>query len=292
MNSVRPGVGVRSAGSATLDVVLRYIEQHYRGPIKLADVATAAHFSSAYLTDFVRRETGLPIHRWIVEHRMAEAKRLLVETDASVASIAETVGFGDTSYFCRQFLRNTSLSPGSWRKVQRVRSVEPSPTSPRTQTAQDRFVLQSLVDEMSQFAWVKDSDGNLLYANKQWYAYTGHAVEQSVGWGWLSAVHADDVNRCLARWSAALSTGMNLDYIVRFRRALDSSYRRHLIRTNYRRSEDGSVRWYGTATDVEDQMAAGLSGDEILEPDSVVAQIPFRDIASSDEALDGARFLG
>lgn len=50
----------------------------------------------------------------------------------------------------------------------------------------------------------------------------GQKAAESTGWGWLAAVHPADVNRCLARWSAALAASAPLEYHVRLRRAADS----------------------------------------------------------------------
>jgi PAS domain S-box-containing protein len=239
---LRPGAC--SARRETLRGVLEYIEQHYREHLTLEDVAQAVNFTAAYLTELLRRETGLSIHRWIVEYRLAEAKRLLVNTEMSVAAVAEQVGFGNASHFCRQFRRKTNFTPRAWRKA-KSRLVIPQA---------ERDMQQSLLDKIPQLVWAKDADGNLFYANKQWYAYTGQTIEESVGWGWLAAVHPSDVSRCLARWSAALAAGTALEYHVRLRRAADALYRWHLFRTSLDRWSDGTARWIGTGTDVHDSL--------------------------------------
>jgi PAS domain S-box-containing protein len=226
----------------TVRSVLEFIEQHYREHLMLEDVAQAVSFTSAYLTDLLRRETGLSIHRWIIEHRLAEAKRLLVNSELPVATIGHQVGFQDASHFCRQFVKKTGFTPRRWRKTKR----------PLVAAQAERGMLPSLLDAIPQLVWAKDADGNLFYANEQWYKYTGQTVAESAGWGWLAAVHPSDVNRCLARWSAALAGGTPLEYNVRLRRAADSQYRWHLLRTSLHRGSDHVAQWIGTGTDVHD----------------------------------------
>ena len=51
--------------------------------------------------------------------RVAEAKRLLGETDHKLAGIARDLGFGSLQSFCASFRRATGLTPTAWRRGQR-----------------------------------------------------------------------------------------------------------------------------------------------------------------------------
>jgi AraC-like DNA-binding protein len=55
------------------------------------------------------------VNEWIAERRMAEARRLLLETDLTVEAIAGRCGFADTGYFRRQFRRHHEMAPVQWR---------------------------------------------------------------------------------------------------------------------------------------------------------------------------------
>jgi AraC-like DNA-binding protein len=96
--------------------VFRFIEANYNNPISLCDVAKAVGRSPAYLTDLVRRETGKTVLTWIVECRMANACRLLLNTSQSVTQISESVGYLDRRHFSRQFLRLHKMPPDAWRQ--------------------------------------------------------------------------------------------------------------------------------------------------------------------------------
>lgn len=95
--------------------VFQFIEDHYPLPISLADVAQAAGYSPAYLTNLVQAETGRTVKRWIIDRRMAQARFLLTTTDKPVNQIANAVGYGDVSYFTRQFRQVHEMSPQAWR---------------------------------------------------------------------------------------------------------------------------------------------------------------------------------
>jgi len=99
--------------------VFGFIEEHYREPISLKGVARAVGMTPGHLTTLVRRKTGRTVLKWIVERRMAEARRLLVETDLSVEEVGRGVGYADAGYFARAFRRAHDATPLSWRRAGR-----------------------------------------------------------------------------------------------------------------------------------------------------------------------------
>lgn len=108
---------------ARLAQVFAFIEANYHQPISLRDVAKAAGYSPAYLTNLTQALTGHSIKRWITERRMSEARQLLQETDQPVQQIAQGIGYLDVSYFTRQFRQLHGDPPQSWRNSARLRSA-------------------------------------------------------------------------------------------------------------------------------------------------------------------------
>jgi AraC-like DNA-binding protein len=106
-----------------LSRVFRFIETNYQRSISLREVAKAVGRSPAYLTDLVKRETGKTVLNWIIERRMAEARRLLLETQQSVEQISEAVGYFDRRHFSRQFLKFHNATPQTWRRVNQTKSI-------------------------------------------------------------------------------------------------------------------------------------------------------------------------
>jgi AraC-like DNA-binding protein/quercetin dioxygenase-like cupin family protein len=99
--------------------VFGFIEEHYEEPISLKEVARAVSLSPGHLTTVVGRKTGRTVLEWIHERRMAEARRILVETDLSVEEVGQTVGYGHPSYFVRSFRRAHGITPLRWRRAGR-----------------------------------------------------------------------------------------------------------------------------------------------------------------------------
>ena len=117
---------------------------------------------------------------------------------------------------------------------------------------------RALVLATTQIIWSADPTGRATDANAGWRAYTGQSQAQMDGFGWLTALHPDDVAATMHLWQHALATGVN--YVVRYRlRRHDGAYRYHLLCGVPVRGQDGSIReWVGTATDVHDQQQAEL----------------------------------
>ncbi len=99
--------------------VFGFIEERYRERISLKDVARAVGLTPGHLTTVVGRKTGRTVVEWIAERRMAEARRLLVETDLPVEEVGRRVGYGDPGYFVRHFRRAHGATPLGWRRAGR-----------------------------------------------------------------------------------------------------------------------------------------------------------------------------
>jgi PAS domain S-box-containing protein len=113
--------------------------------------------------------------------------------------------------------------------------------------------LRQLADAMPQIVWVANPDGLVESYNRRWYDYTGLSPELATGAGWSLALHPDDRQRAIDRWSAALRSGETYEIEYRFRRAADGVYRWFLTRALP--AKDALLRitrWYGTCTDIDD----------------------------------------
>ena len=114
--SVDIGHDLRLRSEPLLASVFEFIEEHYREPISLATVAAAVGLTPGYLTTTVRRKTGRSVQRWITERRMAEARKLLRETDLSVEAVAGRAGYRQPSFFIKHFRRDHAVTPAAWRR--------------------------------------------------------------------------------------------------------------------------------------------------------------------------------
>jgi AraC family transcriptional regulator, transcriptional activator of pobA len=103
-----------------LAAVFDVIERRYTEPISLREVADAVGLSAGHLTTVVGRRTGRTVQQWITERRLAEARRLLAETDLTVQAVAGRVGYADAGYLIRRFRAAHGVPPQQWRRAGRA----------------------------------------------------------------------------------------------------------------------------------------------------------------------------
>jgi AraC family transcriptional activator of pobA len=106
---------LRRSGEPLLADVFAVIDRRHGELLSLRDVASELGMTPGHLTTVVRRRTGRTVQEWIIDRRMAEARKLLGDTDLSVAEVARRVGIADPGYFSRLFGRTHGASPRQWR---------------------------------------------------------------------------------------------------------------------------------------------------------------------------------
>jgi PAS domain S-box-containing protein len=116
--------------------------------------------------------------------------------------------------------------------------------------------FRELADNISQFAWTADAKGWRYWYNKRWYDYTGTTLEDMQGWGWQKVHHPEHVNRVVQRLRQSFEAGTPWEDTFPLR-SKDGNYRWFLSRALPIRDEAGDViRWFGTNTDVTQQIEA------------------------------------
>ncbi len=79
-------------------------------------IAADQSMSLSALQRRFRSATGLSLHAYRLQHRIATARRLLGETDFSIKQIAQELGYRDVFYFTRQFKQHVGVAPGRFRQ--------------------------------------------------------------------------------------------------------------------------------------------------------------------------------
>jgi PAS domain S-box-containing protein len=132
----------------------------------------------------------------------------------------------------------------------------------RTDTAQRKdpqpaqVDLRLVMDTIPAIVWSAAPDGSDDFFNKGWVEYTSLSVEESKGFGWLKAIHPEDVPALLSKWRMAISAGTAYESVSRVRR-FDGAYRWFLSRAVPLRDDAGKIiKWYGTNIDIEDRKRA------------------------------------
>jgi LacI family transcriptional regulator len=100
---------------------VRFIREHVADGIDVGAVLRAVPMSRTLLERKFKAALGHSPHRQIVQARIERAKHLLVESEVSIAVVAELAGFADASYLSVSFRRETGMSPHVFRTRHRTR---------------------------------------------------------------------------------------------------------------------------------------------------------------------------
>ncbi|WP_278392964.1 AraC family transcriptional regulator [Sphingobium yanoikuyae] len=114
-----------SASRVEFDPVVRYVLDNIDGEVRMAEAARLARMSETRFSRSFKRMSGHNFVDFVRKLRVAQACRLLRQTDMPVSSICFDVGFGNLSNFNRQFLAETGVSPSTYRRNAHMGDVRP-----------------------------------------------------------------------------------------------------------------------------------------------------------------------
>src|SRR5262245_1380771 len=125
--------------------------------------------------------------------------------------------------------------------------------------------FRELADNMNQFAWTADTDGRRNWYNKRWYDYSGTTFEEMQGFGWQKLHHPDHLERVVRHIRESFKGDKPWDDTFPLR-GKDGNYRWFLSRAQPIRDDAGKVvRWFGTNTDITEQLEAEKALRELNE---------------------------
>ncbi len=116
---LRSAMETRSEGEAPRSVAeqaRRAIDKGFASPeLGVNHLSEKLGYSPNYLGNAFKRAYGLSIADYIGRVRVAEAKRLMDQTDLMVYEIAFRVGFDDQHYFSKTFKKYAGVTPSEYR---------------------------------------------------------------------------------------------------------------------------------------------------------------------------------
>ena len=88
-----------------------------KGNITLTECADALGVHQTYIWKILKMEKGKSFSDYLEEYKLEEAKRLLLQTDMTVAEIAAELNYTNAQNFIRFFSKGTGVTPGKFRKL-------------------------------------------------------------------------------------------------------------------------------------------------------------------------------
>ncbi|SDT08677.1 iron complex transport system substrate-binding protein [Paenibacillaceae bacterium GAS479] len=111
--------GIQGKKVDLVSQAIRYLQENYGERVTLDELAELLDCSVSYLSRRFKQTVGKSPIDYMIALRIDKAKELLLNTDATLQEIAESVGFSDDSYFNRMFKKQVGLSLGQFKaKVQ------------------------------------------------------------------------------------------------------------------------------------------------------------------------------
>ena len=95
---------------------IAHVDQHFDEIVRIEDVAARVRLSPAYFSRLFHKVTGMTFIDYVIQRRVAEAKKLLSTTSMAMTDIAFAVGYSHQSYFGRKFRQITGQTPTAFRK--------------------------------------------------------------------------------------------------------------------------------------------------------------------------------
>lgn len=94
-----------------------YVRAHLSEELTLKGLGRMLSMSARQLSRAVRVSKGVSVYRWITDFRLAEARRLLTETDLPIHEIARRSAFQSSGAFSTAFRAASGYSPGEFRRL-------------------------------------------------------------------------------------------------------------------------------------------------------------------------------
>jgi AraC-like DNA-binding protein len=98
-----------------LSTPIEYIQAHFADAIAVDELAKACNLSVSALERRFKKHLAKTPHQYIIEVRLEHARRLLLDTEKPVGTIALETGFADHSHFTRAFKKHFGNAPSALR---------------------------------------------------------------------------------------------------------------------------------------------------------------------------------
>ena len=96
--------------------VAAHVQEHFRAPMSIDDLARMAHLSRSQFQRTFKRAYHITPLQYILKLRLHEACEMLRDPNLDITNIAFDVGFSSSSFFATQFKQYMGESPSEYRR--------------------------------------------------------------------------------------------------------------------------------------------------------------------------------
>lgn len=95
---------------------IAYLQNHYSDDLTIEQLAEACHLSKYYYIKVFKAHTGQTPYDYLVNIRLQQAQKMLMESKETVGAIALKCGFADDKNFIACFKKRAGMTPLQFRK--------------------------------------------------------------------------------------------------------------------------------------------------------------------------------
>ena len=131
LNETRRDVARTSGHSHVIHQIQTAVAHNYYRKLSVAEICAETGLNTEYASKLFKQETGQRLVEYVNCFRIKKAKSLLLESDLSVADIAEMVGFSSENYFCSVMKKYEGKTPETLRdSLMSLMNQEPMSADP------------------------------------------------------------------------------------------------------------------------------------------------------------------
>lgn len=250
----RPHILLADDNADMREYVQRLLHPHYKVTV-VANGSEALRAAQAARPDLVLSDVMMPeldgfglLRSLRSDPYTASIPVILLSARAGEAAQIEGLSAGADDYLTKPFSARELLARvASHLELSFVRRE----AEQAVRASEER--MRHLADAMPQLVWTASSDGSVDYYNSRIVEYGG--TEQLGTWNWLTMLHQDERAPTQEAWNAAVAAEASFEYVHRVQMR-DGSFRWHLSRAIPMRADNGALKWFGTATDIDAQKQA------------------------------------
>lgn len=106
----------RKTDSSRMDKIYTFVLENYHRDISVQEVADIIHFAKGSFCRYFKQRTGKTFMDFLIEVRIGNACKLLMENEMNVNEIAYACGYNNISNFFHQFKALKGCSPSRYQK--------------------------------------------------------------------------------------------------------------------------------------------------------------------------------
>ena len=100
-----------------IQTVKQYVKDHYMEDLTLTELAESVSMTPSAFSRFFKGRTGRTLSDYIIDVRLGNAARMLVDTSKSVSEVCYDCGFNNQSNFNRIFKSKRGVTPSDFRAM-------------------------------------------------------------------------------------------------------------------------------------------------------------------------------